>query len=133
MELDGLMWINTTGMAPPRLEGKVTLIRWWTDTCPYCIASLPALASLDKEYGRRGFQTIGVYHPKPPGRVDRESVIKKAARLDYTGRLATDMDWKVLRKNYLRHHPGWPTSASFLLDNKGRVRFVHPGPVFGFL
>ena len=39
--LDELDWLNTPDNKPIKLAGKVTLVRWWTDTCPSCAMSLP--------------------------------------------------------------------------------------------
>ncbi len=128
LPIKDLRWLNTEdGKAPP-LAGHVTLVRWWTDTCPYCARSLPAIADLETEYAVRGFQTIAVYHPKPPRAVKMETVLEAAHRIGYSGPVAVDDDWAVLRKAYLDTGDRRATSVSFLLDAEGRIRYVHPGP-----
>jgi thiol-disulfide isomerase/thioredoxin len=52
----------------------VVLLRWWTEGCPFCTATAPALLSLQKEYCAKGLEVIGVYHPKPPGKWNLHSV-----------------------------------------------------------
>src|SRR3954469_1772358 len=64
-------WLNTDGDRPPP-AGQVTLYRWWTDTCPFCAASLPAIETLRLRYGPQGFRVVAVYHPKPPRHVSDE-------------------------------------------------------------
>src|SRR4029077_12945525 len=39
-------WIRTRPLSLTRLHGKVVLLRWWTEECPYCAATLPALEQL---------------------------------------------------------------------------------------
>ncbi len=43
------------------LEGKVVAIEFWGWRCPPCIASLPKLAKLDKQYRKRGLVLIGMH------------------------------------------------------------------------
>lgn len=111
---------------PPR----ATLVRFWTDTCPFCEASLPAVESLRREFGARGLATLGVYHPKPPRAVNDEHVLAAAQRLGYHGPLAVDEQWDALQELWLRYGGRRATSFSMLLDADGVVRFVHPGPEF---
>ncbi len=108
----------------------MTLYRWWTSTCPYCEASLPAVEALDKEFGPRGLAVVAVYHPKPPRQVS-DAVIRQSARaIGYTGPIAVDLDWSVLRKVWLSTGRRQATSVTFLVDARGVVRYVHPGPDF---
>lgn len=114
--------------SPPRL----TLYRWWTDTCPYCQGTLPAIESLRKKYEARGLRTVAVYHPKPPRPVNDEVILTTAKAWGYTGPVATDEDWSALKAFYLDRGTGErpATSVTLLVDAEGRIRFIHPGPVF---
>jgi len=112
------------------LKGKVSLIRWWTDTCPFCSASLPAIEQLVNQIDDDAFQTLAVYHPKPPRPVEAEDILSAARTLGYTGRIAIDINWEVLNDNYFSTGDRTATSVSFILDQQGIVRFVHPGPEF---
>ena len=112
------------------LKGKVSLIRWWTDTCPFCSASLPAIEQFLNLIDDDAFQTLAVYHPKPPRPVEAEDILRAARTLGYTGRIAIDLNWDVLNYNYLSTGDRPATSVSFILDRHGVVRFVHPGPEF---
>jgi len=123
-------WLNTEDDQPLDTAGKVTLYRWWTNTCPYCEASLPAITKLRRKYADRGLRTVAVYHPKPPREVDAATIVSMAKRWQYTGPIAEDRDWSELRKFYLSTGKRRATSVSFLVDAEGVIRFVHPGPEF---
>jgi glutathione peroxidase len=111
-------------------SSPLTLYRWWTDTCPHCEASLPALDSLRKKYSNRGLKIVGVYHPKPPSKtVDTKKVHEDAKARQFNGEIVVDADWSQLHRWWLDTGNRIATSVSILVDNKGIVRFVHPGPV----
>jgi len=120
-------WLNS---AADRPAPKATLYRWWTDTCPYCRASLPAIETLRREYGPKGLDVVGVYHPKPPRTVDDDDVRRLARQFGFGGRIAVDDDWSALRRAYLSTGDRRATSVTFLVDADGVIRFLHPGPVF---
>ena len=104
----------------------LTLIRWWTDGCPHCSASLPAIETLRVRYESQGLATLAVHHPKPPGRSSID-VERTAIDHGYHGPVASDPQWKVLDRV-------WPagtraaSSISLLIDREGRVLHAHPGP-----
>jgi len=111
-------------------SAPLTLYRWWTDTCPYCEASLPALDALRAKYQDRGLRVVGVYHPKPPSKkISLDQVQQQAAERHFKGDVIIDGDWSQLRKWWLNDGEKRATSVSILVDAKGVVRFVHPGPV----
>lgn len=106
------------------------LLRWWTDTCPFCEASLPALEELRKRYEAEGLVTVAVYHPKPPRAVDDATIVAAAQERSYHGRLAVDPDWSALAAAWPESAGRDATSVSLLIDGAGLVRFVHPGPEY---
>jgi thiol-disulfide isomerase/thioredoxin len=113
-----------------RADAKATLVRFWTDTCPYCERSLPALEQLRGRYVDAGLDVIAIYHPKPPRAVNDAEVAAAAARIGFNGVVAVDEQWASLNAIWLDTGKRDATSASFLLDASGRIRFVHPGPEF---
>jgi peroxiredoxin len=44
-------------------KGKVVLLNFWATWCAPCLAEMPGLARLQREYRRRGLQIIGVAYP----------------------------------------------------------------------
>ncbi|HET7226058.1 MAG TPA: redoxin domain-containing protein [Candidatus Eisenbacteria bacterium] len=110
------------------LRGHVVLMRWWTDGCPYCRGSLPALEALRARYAKDGLIVIGVYHPKPPGPRSDADIVAAAERLGFHGPIAVDERWSTLERWWLAGHPDRSfTSVSFLIGRDGRVRWVHRG------
>jgi len=60
-------WIN-----PPEKsiqKPKATLYRWWTDSCPYCVASLPAVEILRSNFSGGIFWPIKSWPPRLAGKV----------------------------------------------------------------
>ena len=106
----------------------ITLYRWWTDGCPFCQASLPAIETLRRKYAADGLRVVGVYHPKPARAVDDQVIRAAAESHGFHGELAVDENWAVLRAAYLRWGQRRATSISLLVDEQGVIRFVHPGP-----
>lgn len=124
-------WIGSEPLGLEDLRGRVVLIRFWTDTCPFCRASAPALAELDADYRERGVIVIGMYHPKPRG-TTRTLAELGAVRDEYGWRfpVAVDAEWAALDSFWLADGPRDYTSVSFVIDRSGIVRYVHPGPEY---
>jgi thiol-disulfide isomerase/thioredoxin len=129
-ELEFERWVNGDGTGPVETKDRVTLYRWWTNECPHCGKSLPAVEKLREKYGKRGLRVVAVYHPKPPREVRDAEVRAWAAAMGYEGPVAVDLDWSELKKFYLSKGRRAATSASFLVDREGVIRFAHPGPRF---
>lgn len=121
--LEGLNWIR----GADRIADAPLVVRWWTDTCPYCRRSASALKTLHERYADRGLVVVGVYHPKPVREVANERVIKSAGELGFAFPLAVDEDWSVLRRWWLDHGRRQFTSVTFLVDRDGTIRYVHAG------
>jgi peroxiredoxin len=122
-------WINSAPLEMADLRGKVVLLRWWTQGCPLCVATGPALIGLQRKYGERGLQVIGIYHPKPPGDWDLAKVRAATDEKEFTFPVALDADWSALKRWWLDRKRDY-TSVSFLVDRKGVVQYVHPGGEF---
>lgn len=121
-------WTRGSPRSLASLRGKVVLLRWWTDECPYCAATLPALEKVGGRDAENGLVVIGVFHPKPPRAVSDRHVLEVANRLGFSGPIAVDERWSTLERYWLHGHPerSW-TSISFLIDREGIVRWVQGG------
>jgi peroxiredoxin len=123
-------WLHSPPLKMEALRGKVVLIRWWTEGCPFCAATAPSLRELDRKYSHRGLQVIGIFHPKPAGDWNVTPMQKASARLGLNFPLALDGDWTALRRWWPDlEKRGW-TSVSFVVDKAGIIRYVHPGGEF---
>lgn len=124
-------WLNTEPLHLEDLRGKVVLVRWWTDTCPYCYRSAPSLNEFHTRYQDRGLLVIGMYHPKPLGRPITANEVRKAAETrGFDFPIGIDRDWSMLRRWWLDGDRRSATSVSFLIDRTGVIRHVHPGPAY---
>jgi peroxiredoxin len=128
-QFDG--WINSQPMTLQDLRGQVVLVRWWTDTCPFCASSAPALRKLHETYSDQGLTVVGVFHPKA-GRddpLDVERVQRSVDSRRFRFPVAIDWDWRTrtLKEWWLTGPERPATSVTFLLDKAGVIQFVHPG------
>ena len=129
------------GKAPPALEvrwldgkpedeGKVRLVRWWTDGCPLCTNSAPAIAALKEKHGEK-LSVRAIYHDKHRGReLTDEQVRAFANTAGYTGTLGHDVGWKALGAWWLAAGGRRFTSVTFVLGKQGRIRLIHTGGEF---
>jgi peroxiredoxin len=124
-------WLNSEPLTLEDLRGRVVLLRWWTETCPFCASSAPALRAIHEQYSPLGLTVIGVYHPKAdrdgPFDIERVERAVEARELDFP--IAIDWDWRngVLADWWLTGPERPATSVTFLLDKSGVIQFVHPG------
>jgi peroxiredoxin len=124
-------WLNSAPLSLEDLRGQVVLVRWWTDTCPFCASSAPALRALHDQYSAEGLTVIGVFHPKA-GRDDPLDVARVQRAVEsrqFLFPVAIDWEWRTRTlKDWWLTGPERPaTSVTFLLDKSGIIRFVHPG------
>jgi len=124
-------WLNSPPLSLQDLRGEVVLVRWWTDTCPFCASSSPALRALDREYADKGLRVVGVFHPKA-GRDDPRDVARVERAVEtrrFVFPVAIDWDWRngTLKDWWLTGPKRPATSVTFILDKTGTIRFIHPG------
>lgn len=124
-------WLNSEPLTLEDLKGRVVLVRWFTDTCPFCASSAPALRALHEEYADSGLTLIGVFHPKA-GRndpLDVQRVQSVVEARDFQFPVAIDWNWRTgTLKDWWLTGPDRPgTSVTFILDKSGVIQFVHPG------
>ena len=123
--MDSIRWATETKWN--FADSPLTIVRWWTVGCPFCIDSLPDLVALQEQYEDRGLRVLPIFHPK--GRTPtNEALGKYLADLGYQGVVARDPKWVKLRDLMKRAELDKATSVSFLVDQQGFVRWVHPGP-----
>lgn len=122
-------WAHGGPLAIGDLRGRVVLMRFWTEHCRFCRATLPAIERLRAAHARDGLVVIGAFHPPRPGEpCGNAHVLRVARELGFDGPVAVDRDWKTLGRWWLDGHPerSW-VSISFLIDREGVIRWVHGG------
>jgi cytochrome c biogenesis protein CcdA/thiol-disulfide isomerase/thioredoxin len=118
-------WFNTPGGRPVSLSGlrgQVVLVDFWTYTCINCIRTLPYVEAWQRSYHRDGFTVVGVHTPEFPFEKEASNVERAIGEDGLTYPVAQDNDyatWTAYGNQY------WP--AKYLVDARGRVRFVHFG------
>ncbi len=124
-------WANGPALTLGGLRGRVVVIRFFTAGCPFCEASMPALAALAKELRDQPVTFVGAFHAKPARPTPpRERALALVKQWGVEFPIAFDDDWRTLRAWYLDGHPRPATSVTFVIDRAGRVAHVHPGPVY---
>jgi thiol-disulfide isomerase/thioredoxin len=105
------------GIALESLRGKVVLLDIWASWCTPCRASFPAYDQLYQRYKAQGFHVLAVNVDESRKDAERFLAGRNPAMqvvFDPTGRAPAALKTK-----------GMPTS--YLIDRRGRIRFVHEG------
>lgn len=122
-------WMHSEPLTLEELRGKIVLIRWWTGPgCPYCTPSAPLLNEIYRDYRGKDVVVVGFYHHKADTAINKRQVQRMAESMGMEFPLAIDHGWTTLKRYWLDQAPAdsW-TSVSFLLDQHGIIRYVHPG------
>ena len=115
-------WFNTRPLELEGLRGRVVLIDFWTYTCINCLRTFPHLRAWDARYRARGLTIVGVHTPEFAFERKAGNVRDAIARSKLRYPVVQDNDyatWNAWGNQY------WP--AKYLIDAKGRVRYVHFG------
>ena len=100
-------------------KGKATLIVLSASWCPACIAELPTLEKLHREYANDGFKIL---------MVSEDDNVKIASRF----KKKYSMPWTMVHWNYnLMNMLGNPRviPVSYLIDDEGKIDYVEAGIV----
>jgi thiol-disulfide isomerase/thioredoxin len=126
-DLPRLQWLDGVSRDLRSLSGDVVVIRSFTNACPFCAATMPALEKIHHDYNERGVRVLGVYHPKPPRAVASADVADFSRSLGVTFPIAIDLDWQLVEKWWISPTEAPWTSVTWVLDRNGIVRWIHPG------
>lgn len=102
------------------LKGRVVLLRFWADWCPYCKFEMPRINLFYQRLKGEGFDVVAVNVGQT-----RDVVEAFTAQLDLSYRMVMDPDGKVARSYGVK---GIPTN--FLIDRTGIVREILVGEIF---
>jgi len=115
-------WLNSEPLTMAGLRGRVVLVDFWTYTCINCLRTLPYLKAWDERYRAQGLTIVGVHTPEfaferktsnVSGAIGRQGIRYPVVQDNAYG------TWNAFGNQY------WP--AKYLIDARGRVRYVHFG------
>lgn len=122
-ELTNQVWLNTP--QPLRLadlRGKVVLLEMWTFGCINCQNTLPTVIGWHARYASQGLVVIGNHYPEFTHERDLGNLQEAVQRAGILYPVAQDNEgdtWRAYQNSY------WPTL--YLIDKRGRLRYVHIG------
>ncbi len=113
-------WLNSPPLTTADLQGKVTLVNFWTYICINWLRQLPYLRAWAGKYADHSLAVIGVHTPEF-GFEDELANVRRAVhdmRIDYPVALDNDYAvWSAFDNHY------WP--ALYFADAQGRIRHHH--------
>ncbi len=102
------------------LKGKVVLLRFWADWCPYCKYEMPRIDIFYKRLRSKGFDVVATNVGQ-----SRDVVEAFTAQLNITYPMIMDPEGKLARCYGVK---GIPTN--FLIDREGIIREILVGEIF---
>ncbi len=115
-------WINTPGLAPDDLSGKVVLYEFWTFGCYNCKNVLPYVKAWHARYAKDGLVVLSIHSPEFDYEAKTANVQKFVTENDITYPVALDPDMAIWRSFNNRY---WPNM--YLHDQVGQRRYEHIG------
>jgi thiol-disulfide isomerase/thioredoxin len=99
-------------------RGKVVLVNFWATWCPPCRAEIPDLIRLQREYGSRGLQVIGVTYP--PQKLAEVRRFVQKAKVNYPIGLGTNEMKLLFTKSE-------ELPVTIVIGTDGRIRDIIEG------
>ena len=121
-ELSTGEWINSEPLRVKDLRGRVVLIDFWTFGCFNCRNTIPFIRSWHDRYREKGLTIIGVHSPEFEDEKNVENLRRQVSSLGINYPVVTDNDYQTWKAYNVE---AWPTI--FLLDKRGRIRWMHVG------
>ena len=113
-DLKGQLWnLNT-------VKGKVVLLRFWADWCPYCRYEMPIIEKYYRKLNNEGFLVLAVNIKQ-----SAEVALAFTAQLDITFPVPLDRDGNIAKQYGVYAIP-----TNFLIDREGIIREILVGEVF---
>ena len=113
-DLKGRIW------SLDQVKGKVVLLRFWADWCPYCRFEMPIIDQYYRRLKEEGFLVLAVNVKQ-----SAEVALAFTAQLDLTFPVPLDPDGKMAKKYGVYAIP-----TNFLIDREGVIREILIGEVF---
>ncbi len=103
-----------------KIRGKVVLLRFWADWCPYCRYEMPIIDKYYRKLKKEGFLVLAVNVKQ-----SADVALAFIAQLDVTFPVPLDPDGKMARRYGVYAIP-----TNFLIDRQGIIREILIGEVF---
>ena len=100
-------------------QGKVVLVNFWASWCPPCIQEIPSMQRLAKSLRNRPFEIVAINVSEQKQRVKYQS-----KRINMTFTVLLDTEGKTFQ-----HWQAKILPTSFIVDRKGRIRYLAQGPL----
>jgi thiol-disulfide isomerase/thioredoxin len=113
--------MNGQSVALSSFKGKVIVLDFWATWCPPCKAEIPGFVELQKEYGDKGLQIVGV---SVDDTVDKLSPFAAEFKMNYPVLVGLDRD--DLQDAY---GPMWGIPTTYLISRDGKICRKHSGLV----
>ena len=115
-------WINTSGLSPADLKGKVVLYEFWTFGCYNCKNVLPHVKAWNARYAKDGLLVLSIHTPEFDYEGKVENIQKFVTENAITYPVALDPN-RAIWNQFSNHY--WPNM--FLHDQAGQRRYEHIG------
>ena len=99
-------------------RGKVVLLNFWATWCPPCRVEIPDLIKLQRDYGSRGLQVIGITYP--PQKLAEVRRFVQKAKVNYPVGLGT-------KRTPLLFTTSETLPLTIVIGTDGRVRDIIDG------
>jgi len=96
---------------PAALQGRVVVIRFWADWCPFCESEMSAVEPVYLAHREKGLEVLAINV-----RQDRKTAEKFTERIGISYEVLLDSDGEVARRYGV---VGLPTT--FFIDREGRI------------
>ena len=103
-----------------KVRGKIVLLRFWADWCPYCRYEMPIIDKYYRILNKEGFLVLAVNVKQ-----SAEVALAFIAQLDVTFPVPLDPDGKMTKRYGVYAIP-----TNFLIDRQGIVQEILIGEVF---
>jgi thiol-disulfide isomerase/thioredoxin len=110
-------WLNSPPLTDATLQGKVTLVEFWTYSCINWRRQLPFVRAWAEKYGDQGLVVVGVHSPEFSFEKNIDNIRWAAKDMRILYPIAVDNDhaiWRGFNNEY------WP--ALYFSDPTGKIR-----------
>ncbi len=116
-------WVNAASLELKQLRGKVILLRFLSDDTTGAVS----VSELYRVYHPRGLAVVGMYAPSPmPAETSLDHVRQLATAHGFEFPIGVDSHWETLNRYWIDQGDSELTSATFVIDGKGIVRYIQP-------